>query len=232
MQPIEVVENKKLLSTKLPSWLGVVKQLAGYCPAEDRCLEGSQRVKEEALRQKGPQLTATVTLAGRYWAGKKSAQATCQRAAFGLTVRTEAVGRSREELKKDLARLMETCGDSGGCWWWWLKRPSPCVIAKGHGAGKNSLCRLRQRLRGIGGIIVVDTEGPKFGLMEMTRARVSLVDLIWSFQDRLSVTDSCGCCGGTGRIESVEMTLSKIERRSWPTGRPSLALWRPVGGGA
>ncbi|EFJ28176.1 hypothetical protein SELMODRAFT_411480 [Selaginella moellendorffii] len=204
MQPIEVVENKKLLSTKLPSWLGVVKQLAGYCPAEDRCLEGSQRVKEEALRQKGPQLTATVTLAGRYWAGKKSAQAACQRAAFGLTVRTEAVGRSREELKKDLARLMETCGDSGGCCWWWLKRPGPCVIAKGHGTGtqvisstirlkrlsgfvsnipkgKNSLCRLRQRLRDIGGIIVVDTEGPSH---ESARplSGTDLKLLSWKFQ--------------------------------------------------
>ena len=91
------------------------------------------------------------------------------------------------------------------------------------------------RLRDIGGIIVVDfidmdntkdeklvhdemrraiqrdrskvmiSEISEFGLMEMTRKRV-----------RSSVTDTmnnaCSICKGTGRVEALETTLSKIER--------------------
>lgn len=91
------------------------------------------------------------------------------------------------------------------------------------------------RLRDIGGIIVVDfidmdnhedeklvyeemrraiqrdrskvsiSEISEYGLMEMTRKRV-----------RPSVTytihSSCACCKGTGRVEALETTLSKIER--------------------
>ncbi|XP_002969564.2 ribonuclease E/G-like protein, chloroplastic [Selaginella moellendorffii] len=329
------------------------------------------QVKKEALRQKGPQLTATVALAGRYWvlvpqvstigvtrkinglerSRLKQLARELQPPGFGLTVRTEAVGRSREELEKDLARLMETwrsileraevAAAAGG------KDPVPVLLQRAMGqtlrtvrdlfnneverfvvdssqtyqevtaylqeiaphlcdrvelySGKEpifeafnleaeiekssskrvelpngaylvleetealvsidvnggvgmlgdatsqreavlevNLAAARKiatelRLRDIGGIIVVDfidmedpsherlvfeemrkaierdrskvviSEISEFGLMEMTRAR-----------DRPSVTsrvtDSCSCCGGTGRIESVEMALSKIER--------------------
>jgi Rne/Rng family ribonuclease len=91
------------------------------------------------------------------------------------------------------------------------------------------------RLRDIGGIIVVDfidmdnaideklvheemrkaiqrdrskvtiSEISEFGLMEMTRKRVR-PSVTWT------INDSCPTCKGTGRVEALETTLSKIER--------------------
>lgn len=45
---------------------------------------------------------------------------------FSLTVRTEALGHSKEELEKDLARLMET-------WKEVLERASAAAVAAEHG---------------------------------------------------------------------------------------------------
>ncbi|OAE27962.1 hypothetical protein AXG93_319s1070 [Marchantia polymorpha subsp. ruderalis] len=93
--------------------------------------EGMQiivQVKKEALGKKGPRLTAFPSLAGRFWVlvprGRtvgvsrritgperrrlRGLAMELQPANFGLTVRTEALGHSREELERDLARLMET----------------------------------------------------------------------------------------------------------------------------
>jgi len=86
------------------------------------------QVKKEAMGKKGPRLTAFPSLAGRFWVlvprGKTvgvSSKITgperrrlrliaqdLQPLDFGITVRTEAMGHQREELEKDLARLMDS----------------------------------------------------------------------------------------------------------------------------
>jgi len=86
------------------------------------------QVKKEAMGRKGPRLTAFPSLAGRFWVliprGKSvgvSSKITgpersrlrliaqdLQPLDFGITVRTEAVGHQREELEKDLTRLMDS----------------------------------------------------------------------------------------------------------------------------
>ncbi|CAK9238515.1 unnamed protein product [Sphagnum troendelagicum] len=86
------------------------------------------QVKKEAMGKKGPRLTAFPSLAGRFWVlvprGKTvgvSSKITgperrrlrliaqdLQPLDFGITVRTEAMGHQREELEKDLTRLMDS----------------------------------------------------------------------------------------------------------------------------
>ncbi|KAL3679117.1 hypothetical protein R1sor_022073 [Riccia sorocarpa] len=93
--------------------------------------EGMQiivQVKKEALGKKGPRLTAFPSLAGRFWVlvprGRtvgvsrritgperkrlRSLAMELQPPTFGLTIRTEALGHEREELERDLTRLLET----------------------------------------------------------------------------------------------------------------------------
>ncbi|KAL2613767.1 hypothetical protein R1flu_025459 [Riccia fluitans] len=93
--------------------------------------EGMQiivQVKKEALGKKGPRLTAFPSLAGRFWVlvprGRtvgvsrritgperrrlRSLAMELQPQNFALTVRTEALGHDREELERDLSRLLES----------------------------------------------------------------------------------------------------------------------------
>ncbi|CAM6120478.1 unnamed protein product [Calypogeia fissa] len=111
--------------------------------------EGMQiivQVKKEALGKKGPRLTAFPSLAGRFWIlipggsavgvsrritgpeRKRLRQVAKQLLPpnFSLTVRTEALGLGKEDLEKDLARLMET-------WKEVLERASAAAVAAEHG---------------------------------------------------------------------------------------------------
>lgn len=89
------------------------------------------QVKKESMGKKGPRLTAYPNLAGRFWvvvpntesvgisqkitgperARLRAVARNLQPGNFGLTVRTEAMGHSEEELEKDLTRLFETWDD-------------------------------------------------------------------------------------------------------------------------
>ncbi|CAM6095901.1 unnamed protein product [Calypogeia fissa] len=111
--------------------------------------EGMQiivQVKKEALGKKGPRLTAFPSLAGRFWIlipggnavgvsrritgpERKRLRQLAQDLLppnFSLTVRTESLGHGKEELEKDLARLMET-------WKEVLERASAAAVAAEHG---------------------------------------------------------------------------------------------------